>query len=130
MVGINNYLRVFTDNEAISSIGRTFGISLIVVPLSICICLLLSLLLYANIKGIGVFRTIYYLPSIIPSIAVVTMWKGMFVKEGGLLNMVSSFENWLGLISEEGTYNHSSLGCRQRHSNESCRHESGSERFI
>ncbi len=101
MVGINNYLRVFTDNEAISSIGRTFGISLIVVPLSICICLLLSLLLYANIKGIGVFRTIYYLPSIIPSIAVVTMWKGMFVKEGGLLNMVSKLFggqsiNWLG----------------------------------
>ncbi len=89
-VGLSNYARVLTDQGALPSILRTAGIAIIVVPLSLLICLFLSLLLNERFRGVGVFRTIWYLPSIIPSIAVVMMWRGMFLKNGGFFNFIRS----------------------------------------
>lgn len=100
-VGFDNYKRVFSDSEAMSSLFRTFGIGLIVVPLTLIICNVLALLLTSFDKGVGVYRTIYYLPSIVPQIAAVTMWQGILMKNGGLINTVMEKMgitpvNWLG----------------------------------
>ena len=100
-VGWDNYARVFSDNEAMSSLLRTLGIGLLIVPLTLIVCNFLALLLTSFDKGVGVFRTIYYLPSIVPQIAAVTMWQGILMKDGGLLNTVlGAFGiepvNWLG----------------------------------
>ena len=100
-VGLANYERVLIDTEAMTSIGTTVKIGLIVVPLSLLICNILALILSSSMKGVGAFRTIYYLPSIIPSIAITMMWQGIFLMDGGLLNAILNLfgkesVNWLG----------------------------------
>jgi multiple sugar transport system permease protein len=87
-VGLSNYLRVFTDNDALYSLARTFTIGIINVPLGIIFCFFLSLLLVQNVKGIGLFRTIYYLPSVIPGVAAGLMWKIMFGRDYGVINTI------------------------------------------
>lgn len=92
-VGLSNYTRVFTDVDAMSSIGRTFGIAFAVVPGSMTICLIMSLMLNTKLRGIGAARTICYLPSIIPAVAISIIWKGMYEKNGGFFNAILALFN-------------------------------------
>lgn len=100
-VGWNNYIRVFTDQEALASLGRTILIGLVVVPLSIILCNTMAILLSMKHKGVGLFRTLFYIPSIIPAVAVGTMWNGMFLRDGGVVNEIIKAlggepVNWMG----------------------------------
>lgn len=99
-VGFANYERVFTDTEALSSLARTLGIGLVVVPITLVACNAMALLLTSFSKGVGVFRTIYYFPSIVPLIAATTMWQGILMKDGVLNAVLGLFGvpaiNWLG----------------------------------
>ncbi len=85
-IGFDNYFRVFNDNDAMYSLLRTLQISLVIVPMGLVIGFLLAILLNNPIRGIGVFRTIYYLPSIVPAVAVGLMWKAIYNQNGGLFN--------------------------------------------
>lgn len=101
MVGFDNYVRVFTDSEALSSLWRTFVIGVIVIPLSIIVCNTFAILLSFLKKGVGVYRTLFYIPSILPIVAVGTMWRGIFLRDGGVLNeLIKIFHgkpvNWMG----------------------------------
>ena len=100
-VGLSNFKRVFIDNEALPSIARVLGISAVVVPLKLVLCIAISLLLAHAMRGVSVFRTIFYIPAVIPPVAIALMWKGMYAYNGGLFNMVRSWlgmetVNWLG----------------------------------
>lgn len=100
-VGLSNFKRVFVDNEALPSIVRVLGISAVVVPLKLVLCIIISLLLAHAMRGVSVFRTIFYIPAVIPPVAIALMWKGMYAYNGGLFNMVRSWlgmetVNWLG----------------------------------
>ncbi len=100
-IGAQNYLRVFKDNDAVYSFIRTIEIGLIIVPLSLIFGLVLALLLNKIRKGVSVFRTIYYLPSIIPVVAAGMMWKGIFQRNSGLINSILNMigiqsQHWLG----------------------------------
>ncbi len=101
MVGFDNYVRVFTDNEALASLWRTFLIGVVVIPLSIIMCNTLAILLAFLKKGVGIYRTLFYIPSILPVVAVGTMWRGIFLRDGGVLNeLIKLFHgepvNWMG----------------------------------
>ena len=85
-IGFRNYQRVFTDNDAIFTLLQTFKIGLITVPISMIVGLLTALLLNNARKGVYIFRTIAYLPSIIPGVATGLMWKIIFNKDAGLIN--------------------------------------------
>lgn len=100
-VGFDNYKRVLIDNEAIPSILRVLRIGMIAVPVKFVICITLSLILSNAFKGVSLFRTIFYIPSVIPPVAIALMWKGMYSLDGGLFNAIREilgFEavNWLG----------------------------------
>lgn len=100
-VGLDNYIHVFTDKEAFASLGRTFLIGIVVVPLTIITCNTMAILLSMKNKGVGLFRTLFYIPSIIPAVAVGTMWNGMFLRDGGVINEIVKMlggkpVNWLG----------------------------------
>lgn len=100
-VGFKNYLRMFSDSQAFYSLGRTFLIAVIVIPCSMIICNSMAIALSMKFKGVGVLRTIFYLPSIIPAVAVGTMWRGMFLRDGGVFNEILGLMgiepiNWLG----------------------------------
>ena len=100
-VGLDNYIHVFTDKEAFGSLGRTLLIGVVVIPLTIITCNTMAILLSMKNKGVGLFRTLFYIPSIIPAVAVGTMWNGMFLRDGGVINEIIKAlggepVNWLG----------------------------------
>ena len=101
-VGFDNYKNVFYDTQALPALGRTLLIGIVVIPLSIIICNIMAILLsMKNMKATGLFRTLFYIPSIIPAVAVGTMWRGMFLRDGGVVNEVVKLlggepVNWMG----------------------------------
>ena len=101
-VGLDNYKNVFADTQAFPALGRTLLIGIVVIPLSIIICNTMAILLsMKNLKATGLFRTLFYIPSIIPAVAVGTMWRGMFLRDGGVVNELIKLlggepVNWMG----------------------------------
>jgi ABC-type sugar transport system permease subunit len=87
-VGLNNYSRVFIDGDSMYALGRTFFITALNVPIGTVLGFLMAVLLNNSIKGVGIFRTIFYLPSIIPVVATGLMWKTLLAKGNGLINSV------------------------------------------
>ncbi|MFC5650376.1 carbohydrate ABC transporter permease [Paenibacillus solisilvae] len=100
-VGMKNYHKVFTDSDAMYSLGRTLYVTAFNVPLGVAIGLGLAMLLNRQVRGVGVYRTIFYLPSIVPALASVIMWKFIFSSNNGVLNGILHSlglpeVNWLG----------------------------------
>jgi multiple sugar transport system permease protein len=101
LVGFANYRTVFSDSDAMYALWRTILVTIINVPLGTMIGLLLALLLNRKIRGLGIFRTIFYLPSIIPAISAIMIWKFMFATGDGIFNSILDFFHlptidWLG----------------------------------
>ena len=81
--GLMNYLRIFTEHESLSSVWLTLKFALLSVPLKITAALLTAVLLNRPARGIRLFRTLYYLPSILGgSVAAAVLWKAMFRDKG------------------------------------------------
>jgi multiple sugar transport system permease protein len=100
-VGFHNYHTVFTDSDALYAMGRTLLVTAVNVPLGTLVGLGLALLLNRKIRGEGVFRTLFYLPSIVPAISSVMMWRFMFSSNDGILNSILGLfhipeVNWMG----------------------------------
>ena len=85
-VGIGNYKKLFTDPLFYHSLKVTFEYAAINVPLVLIVGLLLALLLYPKVRGTSIFRTIFYIPSIVPIVATATLWIWIYNPEYGLLN--------------------------------------------
>ena len=94
-VGFKNYLMIFTKDELfLKSIRNTLYFTILSVPFQMVVALGAALLLNSDIKGKGIFRTIYYLPSLIPIVVSSVMWLWMFNHQYGLIN---HFLNSLGM---------------------------------
>lgn len=102
-IGTQNYADLFTkDRYFWKSFTLTIKYVLMTVPMKLLFALFIAMLLNMRLKCINVFRTIYYLPSIMGgSVAVSILWKFMFMKEGivnrflGILGIPAI--NWLGM---------------------------------
>ncbi|REE91584.1 multiple sugar transport system permease protein [Paenibacillus taihuensis] len=99
--GFHNYHNVFTDTDAMHALGTTLVVTAFNVPLGVLLGLGLALLLNVKVRGVGVYRTIFYLPSIVPALSSVLMWKFMFSSNDGILNNILKLlhlpeVNWLG----------------------------------
>lgn len=90
-VGLANYVRAWDDRNAWYALGRTVQFALITVPLNLTISFVVALMLNQPIAARSVFRTLFYLPSIIPLVAVAWIWKLMMDQNFGLVNAVISF---------------------------------------
>ncbi len=90
-IGIQNYKEIFTEDERFwQALKVTFYFVLLAVPLKLLAALLVALMLNRNIRGIGFYRSLYYLPSLIGgSVAVSIMWRQIF-GETGVINMLLS----------------------------------------
>jgi multiple sugar transport system permease protein len=89
--GLENFVWMFTrDPVFIPSILATLKYVIWTVPTVLVSGLLLALLLNKSMRGIRLFRTIYYLPVVIPGIASLVMWKFIFEPDFGLLNGILS----------------------------------------
>ncbi len=86
-VGLKNFAFIFkTDPTFFKSLEVTFLYVIYTVPISLILGLLLALLLNKNIPGIKIFRTMYYLPVVLPSVAALVLWLFIFKSDYGLLN--------------------------------------------
>lgn len=88
-VGLNNYLEVIKDPIFIMSVKHTIIYSLIAVPLNLVLSIGLAYLLTLPIKKMAFFRTIFYLPALVPIVAS-TMLFQMILAPTGLLNQALS----------------------------------------
>lgn len=87
-VGAENYISMFKSRDFLRSAAVTLKYTAILVPLKLIFSLLTAMLLNMEIRGIGVYRTIFYIPSILGSnMAVVIMWQFLFTS-GGLANQL------------------------------------------
>jgi multiple sugar transport system permease protein len=99
-IGLGNYQDLMNDEVFWKSLWNTFIYAVVALPLTSIIAILLALLLNMDIKGKSFFRTIYFLPSLLPVIAVAILWQWIFNGQFGLLNYLLSFggiagPNWL-----------------------------------
>lgn len=91
-IGLENYIYLFTDAiEAPifwQSLGNTFYFA-VGVPINLIISLLLALLLNRKIRGVGVFRTAFFLPTITSTAAISVVWLWLFhPAQYGLFNSI------------------------------------------
>lgn len=87
-VGLQNIERLFNDPLLLQSLKATFLYTFLSVPLSLTLSFFLATLINRQFRGIALFRTIYYLPSIVPAIANALLWAWMFNTEFGLINVI------------------------------------------
>lgn len=87
LVGLRNYERMFNDPLFWQSLKVTALYTLLYVPTELVGGLALALLMNQRIPGIAVFRTIFYLPSVISGVAFVVVWMWIFHPDAGLLNL-------------------------------------------
>ncbi len=83
-VGLQNYIQLFTvDPRYIHSIEVTLIYVVASVPLSLAAALVLALLLNTKIRGVGIYRSIYYVPSLLGgSVAIAILWRQVFDSNG------------------------------------------------
>ena len=87
-VGLDNYVELFEDNKFYKSLYNTIFMVVIATPINIVVALLLAVLLNQKIRGISVFRTIFYLPSIVPTVASSLLWLWILNPRAGVLNSI------------------------------------------
>ncbi len=88
-IGLANYkMMLFQDPLFWKSLSVTFTYAMVSVPLVLVVGVLLALLLNINVKGIAIFRTIFYLPSIIPVVATTSIFMWILNPQVGLVNRI------------------------------------------
>jgi len=80
--------KMLSDPILAQSLKVTIIFSAISVPLGLLFAFFLANLINAKVRGIAVFRTIYFLPSIVPAVANAILWAWLFNTEFGLINFV------------------------------------------
>jgi len=85
-IGALNYRDMATDEVFWQALGNTLFYSALALPLSLGAALALALLLNQPVRGRGLFRAIYYLPSLVPVVASATVWLWLLNSRNGLIN--------------------------------------------
>lgn len=93
-IGLNNYIELFGDDLFRKSILNTLYMLVLTLPLSLITSLLLALLLNLKVRGLSIYRTIFYIPTIVPPVAQAVLWFFILNPEVGYLN---SFLKMIGL---------------------------------
>ncbi|KRM27416.1 carbohydrate ABC transporter permease [Schleiferilactobacillus harbinensis] len=89
-IGIQNYVNLFKDPIFLTSMKNTFLYAAISVPLNLLLSLGMAYLLSFHLKGMRFFRTLYYLPAIVPAVASTILFTNILATNG-LLNKALSF---------------------------------------
>ncbi len=100
-IGLENYVRMFADPQYLRSIRTTFVFALVSVPGISVVALGLALILAQKLKAINVFRSIYFMPSVMPMVAISLTWFYVLRPDtgplAGLLALVGiEAPRWLG----------------------------------
>ncbi|MFA5526800.1 MAG: sugar ABC transporter permease [Acholeplasmataceae bacterium] len=90
-VGLANYQILFTNDDIFwKSLGNTVYHVIIAIPLGIIVGVAIALLLNNKIKGMSIYRTLFYLPNVVSIVAMALLWLWLFQPSFGLINEVLS----------------------------------------
>ena len=95
-IGVENYTDMLQDDDFYQSLKVTTMYSVISVPVRLAIALGLAMLLNSATRAVGFFRTAFYLPAVVASVAVAVIWRWLFNPRFGPIN------GFLGLLGIEG----------------------------
>ena len=92
-VGLENFTSALRldeqgDDLVYTALWNTMVFSFVSVPLGLTVALMLAVLLNQSLRGISLFRTVFYMPHVIGGIATIMMWLFVFNPDAGLMNMV------------------------------------------
>lgn len=86
-VGLANYIELLTQDDLFwVSLYNTLYMVVIGIPFHIMLAILLAMLLNMNLRGVSIYRTIFYLPTIVPIVATSVLWMWVLNPEYGLVN--------------------------------------------
>ncbi len=99
--GLGNYVEMFTkDKQFYKSLVITLKYAAIFVPLNMIIALFLAMLITQPVKGVKIYRTIFYIPAVVSGVAISIIWGWILNGNYGVLNYLLSLlgiegPNWL-----------------------------------
>ncbi len=86
--GVENYIALFKDAKLFKALTNTFTFSLLYVPGVVITSLFVAILMNRKIRGISVFRAIYFLPAVTSAVATALVWNMIYGKDTGILNFI------------------------------------------
>lgn len=95
-IGLRNYANLFQDEVFYKTLSNTAIYAIFALPLGMLVALGLALLLNTKVRGLAVYRTIFFLPSLVPMVSLAVLWLWLFNGENGLVNI------GLGLLGIKG----------------------------
>ncbi len=100
-IGLDNYVTIMHTAKYVKAFAVTFQYAFLTVPLKLAFALFIAYILNFKIKGIGLYRTVYYIPSILGgSVAIAVLWQFLFQTNGLVNQVIGLFGgeglNWLG----------------------------------
>lgn len=100
-VGGENYRNIFSDDVFRQSLINNLKYALITIPLALVLALLMALAVNRQMKGKALARMVFFMPSLLPMVAVANLWLFFYSPQVGLLNRVLDWfglpgHNWLG----------------------------------
>ncbi|WP_084706358.1 carbohydrate ABC transporter permease [Tatumella morbirosei] len=100
-VGAANYLSVFSDDVFRQSLINNLKYALITIPASVILALLMAMAVNRGMKGDGWVRTVFFMPALLPMVAIANLWLFFYSPQTGLLNQLMAWfglpaHNWLG----------------------------------
>jgi multiple sugar transport system permease protein len=95
-VGLANYGGLLRDPQFRQALGNTFYLVVVMVPLSLVVALGYALLLNVPVYGQRVFRTVLYLPQMVPTVASAILWMWVLNPQFGLVNTILGWFHILG----------------------------------
>lgn len=98
--GIENYKRLFHDTNLMHALRNTVTYVVMFVPISIIFSIFVATLLNQKVRGLAIYRTLFFLPVVTMPAAVAMVWKWLYNGDYGLINYVLSIfsikgQNWL-----------------------------------
>ncbi|QDZ12416.1 carbohydrate ABC transporter permease [Devosia ginsengisoli] len=92
-VGVDNYVRMFTNDRSFAASMRvTFFFVIFSVPLKLAFALGVAVLLNRGMKGLPLYRALFYLPSLLgASVAIAILWRQIFARDGLVNDVLSIF---------------------------------------
>lgn len=95
-VGVGNYTYIFHDDTFWNAMWNTGRYAVMSVPLGMAVGLAVALLVNQRLKGVAIFRTLFYIPSIASGIAIAMLWIYVYLPKTGMIN---TFLGYVGIDS-------------------------------
>jgi multiple sugar transport system permease protein len=92
-IGAQNYIELAQDDRFWTSLWNTMYMVMFGLPFTLLIALILALLLNQNRRGISIYRTLFYMPTLMPIVAMAILWQWLLNPEVGLINYLITLVN-------------------------------------